>query len=58
MLMLLLFHIILTTPIQEIMTGMTSILETKNMKDREVMLAQFPKVTLKSNCDVLFCRLV
>ena len=55
--MLISFHIILT-PIQEIMTSTTSILEIKTLKDREVMLAQFRKVTIQSKSIMLFWLVV
>lgn len=55
--MLVSFHIILT-PMQEIMTSTTSILEIKTLKDREVMLPQFLKVTIQSKSSVLFCLVV
>lgn len=43
---------------QEIMTSTTSTLEIKTLKDKEVMLAQFRKVTIQGKSSVLFWLVV
>lgn len=43
---------------QKIMTSTTSALEIKTLKDKEVMLAQFRKVTIQGKSSVLFWLVV